>query len=173
MAVDPKAQAALALHRFGLGPRAGSIAAIASDPRGALLPELDRPGIGQLVNRELLPAAKASAAAFNFRQERQARLVAQRKDEEERKAAGMSMEGMERPDAAPMPTEEAVPQQIFQREGRARFDAAFAPQIGFVERLVWFWSNHFCVSADITVSMTGGYESGAIRPPVLGGFADM
>src|SRR2546430_10374971 len=53
MALDPKAQAALALHRFGLGPRAGSIASIASDPRGALLAELDRPGAGRINNPEL------------------------------------------------------------------------------------------------------------------------
>jgi uncharacterized protein (DUF1800 family) len=46
VAPDPKTQAALALHRFGFGPRAGSIAAIASDPRGALLAELDRKGAG-------------------------------------------------------------------------------------------------------------------------------
>ena len=45
MALDAKAEAALALFRFGLGPRAGSIAAIASDPRGALLAELDGAGI--------------------------------------------------------------------------------------------------------------------------------
>ena len=173
MSLDAKGAAALALHRFGLGPRAGSIAAIASDPRGALLAELDQPGIGQIINPELLSAAKASAAAFNFRQERQARLIAQRKDEEERKASGMAMDGMERPDAAPLPAAEAVPQQIFQREVKARFDAAFAPQIGFVERLVWFWSNHFCVSADITVSTTGAYEREAIRPHVIGRFADM
>src|SRR6516165_2462468 len=44
MALDAKAEAALALYRFGLGPRAGSIAAIASDPRGALLAELDAAG---------------------------------------------------------------------------------------------------------------------------------
>jgi len=43
MALDAKAEAALALYRFGLGPRTGSIAAIASDPRGALLAELDGP----------------------------------------------------------------------------------------------------------------------------------
>ena len=48
MALDPKVEAALALHRFGLGPRAGSIAAIASDPRGALMAELDRPGAGRI-----------------------------------------------------------------------------------------------------------------------------
>ena len=38
MTFDRKATAALALHRFGLGPRPGSIAAIASDPRGAQTP---------------------------------------------------------------------------------------------------------------------------------------
>ena len=48
MAIDPHAEAALALHRFGMGPRAGSIAAIASDPRGALLAELERPGAGHV-----------------------------------------------------------------------------------------------------------------------------
>ena len=36
MSRDVKFEAALALHRFGLGPRPGSIAAIAADPRGAL-----------------------------------------------------------------------------------------------------------------------------------------
>jgi len=34
MALDPRG-AALALHRFGFGRRAGTLAAIASDPRGA------------------------------------------------------------------------------------------------------------------------------------------
>jgi len=38
-----KLEAALALHRFGFGPVAGSIAAIADDPRGALLADLERP----------------------------------------------------------------------------------------------------------------------------------
>ena len=130
MSLDAKGAAALALHRFGMGPRAGSIAAIASDPRGALLAELDKPGIGQIVNANLLSAAKASAAAFNFRQERQARVIAQRQIGEERKAAGMAMDGMEKPDGAPLPAPEAIPQQIFFAEVKARYDAAFAPEIG-------------------------------------------
>src|SRR5262249_25002873 len=53
------------------------------------------------------------------------------------------------------------------------FDAAFNADIGFVERLVWFWSNHFCVSADKIPSMAGAYEREAIRPYVVGRFADM
>jgi uncharacterized protein (DUF1800 family) len=177
MALDAKGAAALALHRFGLGPRAGSIAAIAADPRGALLAELDKPGIGQIVNAELMTAAKSSTAAFNFRQERQARLIAQRQADEERKAAGMSMESMEpKPESGAQATQDPPPdfqQQLYFREVKARFDAAFAPEIGFVERLIWFWSNHFCISADQVQSMSGGYEREAIRPHVLGRFGDM
>ena len=36
-----KAKAVVALHRFGMGPRPGSITAIEADPQGALLAELD------------------------------------------------------------------------------------------------------------------------------------
>ena len=173
MSFDAKGTAALALHRFGFGPRAGSIAAIASDPRGALLAELDKPGIGQIVNAELMTAAQSSTAAFNFRQERQARLIAQKQAADERAMAGASMENMEAKPDAPVPAAEAIPQQIFFREAKARLDAAIAPEIGFVERLIWFWSNHFCISADVTQSMAGGYEREAIRPNVLGRFSDM
>jgi uncharacterized protein (DUF1800 family) len=182
MSLDAKGAAALALHRFGFGPRAGSIDAIASDPRGALLAELDKPGIGQIVNAELMTAAQSSTAAFNFRQERQARLIAQKQAEDERKAslenkaAGNAMEGMEKPEGTAQPAPEPQPnvqQQIYFREVKARLDAALEPQIGFVERLIWFWSNHFCISADLVQSMAGGYEREAIRPHVLGRFADM
>ena len=48
-----------------------------------------------------------------------------------------------------------------------------ARRLGFAERLVWFWSNHFCVSADKVPSFAGAYEREAIRPHVLGRFADM
>src|SRR2546429_9528304 len=72
MALDPKAQAALALHRFGVGPRAGSIAAIASDPRGALLAELDRPGAGRVSDADLLTSGAAARVAFAYQQAQRA-----------------------------------------------------------------------------------------------------
>jgi uncharacterized protein (DUF1800 family) len=53
---EPQA-AALVLHRFGLGPLRNSIAAIASDPRGALLEELNRPGAGRITSA--LPSSAA------------------------------------------------------------------------------------------------------------------
>src|SRR6187549_1648217 len=77
MAPDPKS-AALALHRFGLGPRPGSIAAMASDPRGALLAELDRPNAGQITDPDLLSAGEAARAAFDYRKERRAARLVQK-----------------------------------------------------------------------------------------------
>ena len=47
---------------------------------------------------------------------------------------------------------------------------------GFVERLVVFWSNHFCISANkggLARMWAGSFEREAIRPHVLGRFGDM
>jgi uncharacterized protein (DUF1800 family) len=180
MAGDPR-EAALALHRFGFGPRAGSIMAIAPDPRGALHAELERPNAGQIVEAELPSSAAANRAVFEFNAER----AAGKKREERRReaAAQTAMQSMGgdaitamKPDAPPpvasQPEAIPLPRQLFRNEARARFDAAINAEIGLVERLVWFWSNHFCVNANATV-MAGGYEREAIRPHVLGRFADM
>ena len=196
MALDP-IEAAVALHRFGFGPRAGSIAALASDPRGALLSELDRPNAGQIANAGLMPSGQISRVAFEFNQERQAkeRVEARRKEAEKQEAAKRAAEGaamdngaMEKsmeaksmeaksmeapaPAAPPNPPPQTPMRENFIREGKAHYDAAINAEIGFVERLVWFWSNHFCVNADTTV-MAGAYEREAIRPHVLGRFVDM
>jgi uncharacterized protein (DUF1800 family) len=70
----------------------------------------------------------------------------------------------------------AIPQEILLEEAKARFAAAAGADIGFAERLVWFWSNHFCISAAKgggVAQLAGAYEREAIRPHVLGRFADM
>ena len=72
MARDP-GKAALGLHRFGLGPRAGTIASIASDPQGAIAAELERPNAGQIVDPALLSSAAAYRALFEFNAARAAR----------------------------------------------------------------------------------------------------
>jgi uncharacterized protein (DUF1800 family) len=180
MALEAKAEAALALHRFGLGPRPGTIGSIASDPRGAVLAELDQSGIGQIASADLLTAAAANRAVYEFNAERLAKQrVAKAKQEAAQKAAAEA--GMEPAmqanatdaDAAPKPNPTPpLGQQLFLKEAQARVDAALGSDIGYVERLVWFWSNHFCVNADTTVE-AGGYEREAIRANVLGKFADM
>jgi uncharacterized protein (DUF1800 family) len=176
MALDSKAEAALALNRFGLGPRTGSIAAIASDPRGALIAELDRSGAGRITNAELMTSGVAARAAFAFQQaQRELRRAAKSAPKE------MSKEGAEAvaPAApAPAPARPNVgmaPQQIYLDEAKVRLTAALDADIGFVERLTWFWSNHFCVSADKAGvrPIAGAFEREAIRANVLGRFVDM
>src|SRR5262249_48294550 len=152
-----------------------------SDPRGALLAELERPNAGQIANPELPSSGAANRAAFEYDAERAAN---GKRDRQRREAASQvamlnaggdaAMEAKPEmsPSAGPKPDEVPLPRQIFRAEARARFDAAINADIGFVERLVWFWSNHFCINADATV-MAGGYEREAIRPYVLGHFKNM
>ena len=175
MSLDPKAAAALALHRFGLGPASNSIAAIASDPRGALLAELDKPGIGQVAAAHLPNSGQAARSLFEFRAERQAK---QKLEQRAKKAAAAANPNAMAP-PEPAPEQPAanqpppLPRQLVINEAKVRFDAAVGAEIGFAERLVWFWSNHFCISVGKIVSMGGAYEREAIRPHVLGRFADM
>jgi uncharacterized protein (DUF1800 family) len=179
MTADRKREAALALHRFGFGPGHDSIAAIAIDPRGAMLADLERPGAGQIGAANLPPSAAIARALFDFRAERQAQeKLAQRA----KKAADTNgtptmmsdAEGASAPSLAkPENKQPPLPQQWLEHEAAARIAAAVSAEIGFVERLVWFWSNHFCVSTEKVNAAAGPYEREAIRPHVLGRFADM
>src|SRR6185437_2728021 len=122
LSADPKFQAALALHRFGLGPKPRSIAVIASDPRGALLAEVDRPGAGLVSDASLMTAAKSSMAAYMFRQERAAQRIAKRAEQASMTnapapmAAGDPKLTAAKPDAPKKPREPNVQQRIFRNE---------------------------------------------------------
>jgi uncharacterized protein (DUF1800 family) len=146
MALDSKAEAALALSRFGLGPRTGSIAAIASDPRGALIAELDRPGAGRVPNPELMSSSVAARAAFAFQlAQRELRRAAKSapkevqdaakdvvKDSKEAAAPAGPSPGAAKapsdpkPDSKPepKPTAGVAPQQIYLDEAKARLTTA-------------------------------------------------
>jgi uncharacterized protein (DUF1800 family) len=188
MMTNPRFEAALALHRFGFGPVAGSIAAIADDPRGALLADLERAGAGRVAAANLPNSGQAARALFEFRAERQAkeRLAQRAKKQTESKGmvVGTADDNAMKPSGDAQPAERGpaqaeqnqqpqLPAELVQNEAKVRTETAVAAEIGFVERLVWFWSNHFCVSADKIVSMAGAYEREAIRPHVLGRFVDM
>jgi uncharacterized protein (DUF1800 family) len=174
--LDPKAQAAFALHRFGFGPRPGDIARIASDPHGALLAEL-KPGAGQINDPELLSGGAAARAAFEFRQERKEAREEKQQEQKMANGANSMTPNMDQQPAAQIRQGGMIPlpQRIYLAEAKARYDAALNADIGLVERLVWFWSNHFCISADKgpTRPLCGAYEREAIRPHVLGKFSDM
>ncbi|MGX5830321.1 DUF1800 domain-containing protein [Mesorhizobium sp. 43Arga] len=178
----------VAFNRFGLGARPGDRDRVIHDPRGYLKAELRQPDIALIPLDDpayaslpgSTPAIQASMAA-NF----------QRKLDRERMAATTAQPAMASaqatpeqvapappvpppgPPAKPAPPIEAT---LFRAEAQARFDKALRVEAGFVERLVYFWSNHFCVSVakdNIVRASAGAFEREAIRPFVLGRFADM
>ena len=165
-----------------MGPRPGSIAAIESDPRGALIAELERPSASDVAAANLPSSAKAFRAVTDAFAKRQAKAKVAKKEQDEKRqqmAETASMTEGSAQGTAEMANKialDAVPdpgRPIYLEEARVRIEAALGAEIGFAERLVWFWSNHFCISADKIRSMSGAYEREAIRPHVLGRFSDL
>ena len=183
---------AIGLNRFGLGPKAGDLAKAANDPLGFLREEIARRSVVQPDHPELLSTPLALAA---LREQREARREARANQAAEKSAQGdakpdsMAATGAQ-PSAAEQeprreasaaqpaqaPPEPPVPQRLYRAEIAARIDAAISAEAGYVERLVWFWSNHFAVSVSKGAPVratAGAFEREAIRPHVLGRFADM
>ncbi|MCX8254319.1 hypothetical protein RHAL1_03094 [Beijerinckiaceae bacterium RH AL1] len=193
----------LALTRFGCGPRGdGDTRIAASDPRGFLAAELAEPGITLLEGPGLPTTAEALKQQYAYREEQQmARLAAPSAPSalaQVTAAAAQPQAGRPTtmpppmapaaqqmaPSAQPMTAAPAAPPPkppnpgvlVYRDEALARIRRAIEVRAGFAERLVAFWSNHFCVSAakgPVGRITAGAFEREAIRPHVLGRFADM
>jgi uncharacterized protein (DUF1800 family) len=90
--------------------------------------------------------------------------------------AAMSPETMQPAAPKPPPQPLNIIQKTFRAEALARLQRAIIADCGFTERLVVFWSNHFCISANKggpARMWAGSFEREAIRPYVLGRFGDM
>ncbi len=78
--------------------------------------------------------------------------------------------------AKPEPHKPSAAEVLFRVEAEARLRMQLQARIGFVERLVAFWSNHFAVSVaksnELRVA-AGPFEREAIRPNALGKFATL
>ncbi|MGY4286065.1 uncharacterized protein (DUF1800 family) [Bradyrhizobium sp. LM2.7] len=193
MSNSAKAEVVLALHRFGMGRRPGSIAVVGTDPRGALIAELDRPlaltaaaslpssakAYRAVADANARRTARAKQAQQQAKKQQMAAVPAASNDQAQGQAQGQAEgQGAEK-DAVEMAAKqaaEAVPdpvRPIYLQEAKLRAEAALAADIGFAERLVWFWSNHFCVSANRIQSMSGAYEREAVRAHALGRFVDL
>ena len=179
MALDPvssdsRAQAALALHRFGFGPKTGDIDRVAADPRGALVAEL-KAGPRPIDDPALASGAEDARATVAFQQEKKRQREARRMQSSADMAAPNTMGGGDTNEMSIRKPGPPLPQKFYLSEAQAHYQAALDADVGLVERLTWFWSNHFCVSADkgLVRSLCGAYEREAIRPHVLGKFADM
>jgi len=218
MARDSQA-ALVALNRFGLGARGGASGDFlnaASDPRGFVKAELNRPNgvllevpglqstpaLGKAVfdyqfeiQQARDAAAKQAAPATATEGQSPADAKAQRRNlslnsiamdmapkepsakPPENRDPAMAPAGTMRPNAPkPPPPPLNIIQKTFRAEALARLQRAVIADCGFVERLVVFWSNHFCISANKggpARMWAGSFEREAIRPYVLGRFADM
>ncbi|MBN9046582.1 MAG: DUF1800 family protein [Rhizobiales bacterium] len=168
-------RALVVFNRFGLGARPGDMARLGrkldSDPRAVLKAELATREIALIPTFTVhddqsvteLPGSTAAIQASMAE-------AIERKAMRDRGAATGS------PAKPAKPGLPSVEQKLFRAEEQARFDKALQVEIGFVERLVAFWSNHFCVSAakdNIVRVSAGAFEREAIRPHILGRFSDM
>lgn len=198
--------ALVALNRFGLGARggaAGDFGAAALDPRGFIKSELSRPNAALLDVPSLQPTPELARLVFDYQKDvKQQREAAKRaadamaaapdaKTPDSAMSGGMASAGMASVATTPAATMPAsanlapgkdppqppnVIQKTFRAEALARLQRATMAESGFVERLVGFWSNHFCISAnkgELARMWAGAFEREAIRPYVLGHFGDM
>jgi uncharacterized protein (DUF1800 family) len=188
---DPRALTAF--NRFGLGPRPGDLTK-AGDPRAALHAELETFDGASTTDPSLLRTPEALQAVYEDQERKKlereraaaadfarlgmpapnvAALIESPASAPPAMEAGAMMAGTAPAAAKPPPSPE---QQIFRAEAAARLTRAVAAPIGFLERLVAFWSNHFCISvakSNIARASAGAFEREAIRPYVTGRFADM
>ena len=175
----------LAFNRFGLGARVAS-APPTGDPREALLNELATPGGARLDDPALTGSQDILQTVY-------ADQLRRKMERDQAEVAQRAMLGMPAPnvaamlekvsapasamaDAASMGPKEPPAQALFRADAQARLHQACTAPIGYLERLTAFWSNHFCISvakSEIGRAAAGAFEREAIRPHVLGRFADM
>jgi uncharacterized protein (DUF1800 family) len=177
-------EAALAARRFGLGPKPGDLKRIASDPQGYLLAALERKDAAVIVGSNLEP----SHAVWRTLREATIAEQAAREGGREGGPKGPAEAGrirspsadtvlaQPRGAASPGPKPGQIRREVEGAEFTARLERAVGTDQPFLERLVMFWSNHFCVSTAKGLRvrvLAGAFEREAIRPQVLGRFADM
>jgi len=184
MARDSRS-ALVALNRFGFGARGGAsgdLVNAASDPRGFVKSELNRPDAVRLELPGLQATPALAQAVFAYQEEMKAKRETAAKttvaasENAPMQPVEKSSEPMQ-PNAAKPPAQPLnVIQKTYRAEALARLQRALISDCGFIERLVTFWSNHFCISAnkgELARIWAGSFEREAIRPHVLGRFSDM
>lgn len=171
----------LALNRFGFGARPGDLAQIASDPLGAVEAEIDERAVARPSGPDIVSSLAAIQELDEFKTARKAARdkqtdAAARAEAESKVAVAPDFVGPPQDPEKAFPKPEQPQARFFRVESMARIEAALGARIGLAERMVWFWSNHFCVSlrkGGVTGVCAGAYEREAIRPHVFGRFEDM
>ncbi len=160
------------------GPRPGSVAAIGSDPRGALIAELDKPLV--LAAAANLPSSAKAYRTVNEANARRAARTKQAQQEakkqqtagaapamtegqgEERRHRGRRKGKAKATDPVELAVKkaaDAIPdpgRPIYLQEAKVRTERGAGRRDRLLPSVsMWFWSNHFCISANRIQSMSG------------------
>lgn len=155
----------LAANRFGLGRRFDDPAI--GDPKAWLIRQLGDYDPAPAALAGLAGRAAIATAYVEYREDRQAmrRAATETPMSEEEKGMDPELRRLSR----------SAIRRHYVEASAARLAAAIATPTPFPERLVHFWANHFAVSADkqTVIGFVGHYENEAIRPNIMGKFADL
>jgi len=157
---------AIAANRFGLGAKPADLPSMGDDARGWLAAQL-KGGPVQVVDQGLRTSADILSETLELREDRRAAKQAARAG-----ASAPAGNGNVAPNLLKLPQ---LYRPIYMTEVNARLREAVASERSFLERLTHFWTNHFAVSVDkaAVLGLAGSFEREAIRPHVLGNFADL
>lgn len=142
-----RADAAVALNRFGLGARPGDLDAVAAEPgRWLRLQTVEPDPLGPL---PLAASSGEHVAAFLAARQRGTAAVT------------LELRGRMR--------------RTYRWDAAVRTLYGAATAMGYRERLARFWSNHFTVSAvrPVITGLVVPFEAEAIRPALTGSFGDL
>lgn len=152
-------EGAIAVHRFGLGARAGEIEEAGRAPKAWLMAQLQGPADQPqaLDGTALMTGGALVADLVRYQAERaQARRSGKAEDD---------------------PVKQFFKDRvaIYNAEMQGRYALGFTTKRPFAERLVRFWSNHFVVSAQNprATTLVGAFEREAIRPYIHSTFEEM
>ena len=196
MSSSRSSDAASVANRFGLGAMPGTLDSL-HDPRGMLAQQVRTPPVNTDAFAGLTRSADYLAAEIDFQRDRRARKrdLEAANDSDGKAGAKGATDGdgdrfkpdSAKPDSAKADSikadqvkalgdgfrKEFGPQLL--AEGAARWQVALNVPIGFDERIVRFWSNHFAVSVDKRAALlyAAPMEREVIRPLAFGRFQDL
>jgi uncharacterized protein (DUF1800 family) len=155
MSIEP----AIAANRFGLGARPGELKKLGDDPKAYLLNQLKGPSSQPSDISGIPRSDKILTDVLHVR----------KMQREMKKQAGAETKKDSKYDYA------STVRSYYMDQVSARFRNAAQTEYPFHERLVYFWSNHFAVSADKQPisALAGAYENEVVRPNLGGKFIDL
>jgi len=151
----------IAMHRFGLGPNESDAAQVGTNPQNWLL--------GQMRSFNPAPAAFQDLPTTAYIAENALGKLKQLRTAKNKKGAN--------PEESQKAIKAMLKNLVTDLTGEisTRLSYAATTDTPFIERLVYFWSNHFTVSVTRkeVIGLVGAYEREAIRPHILGKFSDL